>query len=171
MMKTSFVRLSVAALLAGGLSGCVPGLQGGLPMVQVPTFKTENLRLSGLELPFGGQGAVLLSTDLVVNNPNAFGLSLEQVSIDVILNGQKVTDLSARDIRIAAGGTSVTPTQVRVPLNLNGAAELLNIARGGRVPYRLDGTFTVDAGPFGKPTFGPMTLNQGVWQQPAILPF
>ena len=35
-------------------------------------------------------------------------------------------------------------------------------ATGGSVGYRLDGTMTLDAGLLGRPSFGPMTLLQGI---------
>jgi hypothetical protein len=34
-------------------------------------------------------------------------------------------------------------------------------ASGGGLDYRLEGTVGIDAGRFGQPTFGPMTLLRG----------
>jgi len=50
-------------------------------------------------------------------------------------------------------------------VSLSDLPELAAVARralgGGTIPYRLDGTIGVDAGAFGRPTFGPLTLLSG----------
>ena len=50
-------------------------------------------------------------------------------------------------------------------MNFSDLPALADVARralsGSTLPYRLDGTIGVDAGSFGRPTFGPFTLLSG----------
>ncbi|WP_261664086.1 LEA type 2 family protein [Deinococcus sp. Marseille-Q6407] len=175
MNRSSFVGFGQrAALLAGlgaALTACAPAQLSG-PAVQVPTFETRSVRLSGITLPQGGQsGTAQLQLAVQVQNPNAFPLRLRSFDTDLYLTGQPVAHLTLPDVALPAHGSALQSAQASVPLNLNVASELLKVARGQGVPYRLDGTFTADLGVLGTPTFGPLTLTQGQWQQPAILPF
>jgi hypothetical protein len=67
------------------------------------------------------------------------------------------------------GGAGAARGETDFPLDLtvsfSDLPQLASTLRrvGGRapIPYRLDGTVGVDAGQFGEPTFGPMTLLEG----------
>jgi hypothetical protein len=64
---------------------------------------------------------------------------------------------------LAAAGESVVPLDLRVSFaDIPGLADAIRKAVSGReLAYRLDGTVGVDAGQWGRPTFGPMTLLTG----------
>lgn len=174
MLPRSLALPVVAATtLTSALTACAPATQllSG-PAVQVPTFETRSVSLSGVTLPQGGQsGSAQLNLELSVTNPNSFPIRLHSFNTDLYLTGQNVARITLPNINLPARGTASQTAQVSVPFNLGAASQLLNVARGQAVPYRLDGTFTADLGVLGQPTFGPLTLVQGQWKQAAILPF
>lgn len=66
-------------------------------------------------------------------------------------------------VPLAAGGQTVVPLDIAISFSdvpaLGGV--ILNAVTGRSVAYRLNGTVGVDAGPLGRPTFGPMALLSG----------
>lgn len=166
-------RLLLAAGLCVGLSACTPAPLAGPvlagPAAQVPSFGASTVRLTHLTLP--EQGAAEIELTVQVRNPNPFAVRLHSFAAHLVLTGQPVAALMLPDIALSARGDAVQTVRASVPVSQDTAAEWLKVARGQRVPYRLDGTFTADLGTLGQPSFGPLTLVQGQCQQPAILPF
>lgn len=171
MKRLSPLSLLAAPLLALSMSGCAP--LASLPsVVQVPTFELQSVRLTGLSLPGGGNPAVASVTlGLRVGNPNPLPVRLARVDARLVIDGEDVGAVTLPGVNLPARGEGPLVAEVRLPVTLTTAGAFLRVARGQEVAFRVDGSFTADLGRLGQPTFGPFTLAQGVWQQPAILPF
>ncbi|WP_407539007.1 LEA type 2 family protein [Deinococcus radiomollis] len=153
--------------LSAGLSACAPNQ----PIFAVPTFKVQSVRLTNLTLPgFGSPATAYVSLQLRVNNPNPLPLRLANIAGTFILDGVNVGSVNLPDVALPASGEVVQQADLTLPLTLDTLGSALRVARGQAVSYRLDGTFTADLGFLGRPSFGPYTLVQGLFQQPAILP-
>jgi LEA14-like dessication related protein len=137
--------------------------------VQVPTFEVQSVRLNSLTLL--GNPTANVTLRVKVGNPNPVPVRLANIASRLILDGQDVGTVNLPNVNLPARGETVQDANLSLPLSLSAGAAFLNVARGQQVSYRLDGTFTADLGVLGQPTFGPFTLSQGVWKQPAILPF
>jgi hypothetical protein len=175
MKKTSLIRgvLVVTALAA---NGCAT-LGGLAAIVQPPRFATvpdrpAELRLlgSGSGLPLGGAGVRLWAR---VENPNPFGLTLSTLTGSLHLQSGREGDWPrAATLDLPLGLPLEARQQAEIPIDLTvsfsdlpGLADVARRALGGStLPYRLDGTIGVDAGSFGRPTFGPLTLLSGEMQ-------
>lgn len=161
-------KLLLAPLLALGLGACAPAQS----VVQVPTFEVQSVRLTGLNLPNGTRPALAnLTLRLRVQNPNPLPVRLANIAGRLVIDGEEVGRVTLPDVNLPARGAAEQRADLSLPVTLQTAGAFLRIARGQEAAYRVDGTFTADLGPLGRPTFGPFTLAQGVWQQPAILPF
>ena len=99
-----------------------------------------------------------------VENPNTFGLTLSAIEGAVYLE-----DTHAASVDFPLGLPLEPGLGQDIPLDISlRLSELPSlggvIARavsGQPLAYRLDGRFTVDAGPLGTPSFGPSTLLRG----------
>lgn len=155
------LRLSALAVV---LASCATLGQ----IIQPPTFDVASGRQAELRLlgpspsrPLGG-AAVRLWAD--VTNPNAFGLTLSTVEGQLALDGVKAADVDLPlGLPLAAGQSTVIPLDIGI-----GFADVPRIATvlgravtNQEVEYQLVGRFGVDAGPLGRPTFGPNTLLRG----------
>jgi len=159
--------LFAANLLAFTVLGCA-SLEGLRALIQPPQFeqardRQSEIRLLNLQggLPGGGATVRLWTT---VTNPNPFGFTLSAVRATLLLE-----DVEAADADFPLG----LPLQARqsetIPLDLTVsfsnmprlASAIRQAASGGGLRYRLEGTVGVDAGRFGQPSFGPMTLLNG----------
>jgi LEA14-like dessication related protein len=153
--------------LSAGLSACAPNQ----PILAVPTFTVQSVRLTNLTLPGAGHPATAyVSLQLLVNNPNPLPLRLANIAGTFILDGVNVAGINLPDVALPARGEAMQRADLALPLTFDTLGSALKIARGQQVSYRLDGTFTADLGFLGRPSFGPYTLVQGLLQQPAILP-
>ncbi|AFZ66003.1 LEA type 2 family protein [Deinococcus peraridilitoris] len=149
------------------LAACAPRQA----IVQVPTFQTESVRLQSLTLPGGGSPATAtLSLMLRVQNPNPYPVRLARAGGHFFLEGQNVGAVELPNIDLPANGEARQQALLSLPITLANLGQFVRVGRGEAVSYRIDGNFTVDAGLFGKPNFGPYTLSQGVLRQPRILP-
>lgn len=147
------------------LGSCGPGAQ----VVQVPQVEVESIRLASLSLPAAGRSAEAeVQLGLRITNPNALPLRIAKVAATLVIEGERVGDLTLPDLDLPARGERRQQATFRLPVTLNTASTFLRVARGEEVSYRLDGTLSADLGPLGRPTFGPFTLSQGVWRQPAL---
>ncbi|GBF06578.1 desiccation protectant protein Lea14 [Deinococcus aerius] len=161
-------KLLLAPLLALGLGACAPAQ----PLVQVPTFEVQSVRLTRLNLPSGKDPALAnLTLRLRVQNPNPVPVRLANIAGRFVIDGQEVGTVNLPNVSLPARGETEQRADLSLPVTLQTAGAFLRVARGQEVSYRVDGTFTADLGVLGRPTFGPFTLVQGVWRQPAILPF
>jgi hypothetical protein len=159
LLAANFVALSVA--------GCA-SLEGLRALIQPPRFEQAAGRPSEIRvLPVqagrvAGGATVRIWTD--VTNPNPFGFTLSTVQATLLLD-----DVEAADAEFPLG-LPLQPRQTEtIPFDLTVsfanvprlAGIIRQAASGGGLSYRLEGTVGVDAGRFGQPTFGPMTLVSG----------
>ncbi len=166
-LRSRLLRPLMLAGLLAGLAACTPNQ----PLIAVPTFTVQSVRLTNLTLPtFGRTGTAYLTLQLLVNNPNPLPLRLANIAGTFVFDGSKVADIDLPDVALPARGTVSQRADLALPLTLDTLGSALRVARGQQVSYRVDGTFTADLGVLGRPSFGPYTLVQGVLQQPAILP-
>jgi hypothetical protein len=172
MKNTGWIR---GLLLVGAVSGngCAT-LRGLAVLVQPPRFSTvpdrpAELRLlgSGSGLPLGGAGVRLWAR---VENPNPFGLTLSTLTGSLHLKSARSGDWPrAATLDLPLGLPLEARQQTEIPIDLTvsfsdlpGLADVVRRAlSGSSLPYRLDGTIGVDAGSFGRPSFGPFTLLSG----------
>jgi hypothetical protein len=168
-MTTQGLRNGVTlSVLAGALmlNGCATLGLGTL--VQPPSFtvadgRDAELRLAG---PSAGRplGGATLRIWTRVENPNSFGLTLAAIRGNLFLeNAQAAAVEFPLGMPLGGGADTVIPIDINisfadVPGMVDAAQRILT---QNRVAYRLDGTVTVDAAPFGQPSFGPSTWLQG----------
>lgn len=111
--------------------------------------------------PLGGAAVRLWAR---VENPNGFGVTLTEVEGDL-----KIADADAIAVDFPLGLPLEAMQDTVIPLDVSigfdDLPRLGTVARaavaGRSLPYRLDGSFAVAAGPFGEPRFGPWTLLEG----------
>jgi len=163
------VWLLAALLLAGALffsAGC-GALAPLATIIQPLRFEQADqpaeLRLvtPSLSHPLGGAGVTLY---LHVSNPNPFGVTLSTLSTTLALKGSRAaTGDFPLGLPLTAGENSVVPIDLSIDVaDVPGLANALRQAAAGQpVAYQLDGTVGLDAGRFGRPTFGPMLLVRG----------
>lgn len=99
-----------------------------------------------------------------VENPNPVGLTLSEIDGRFHLEGREGPRATfPLGLPLEAEGDTVVPLDVTVGFeeipDLAGALRTA-LARGA-LDYRLEGSFTLDAGAFGQPRFGPATLLRG----------
>lgn len=159
--------LLMANLVALSMAGCA-SLEGLRALIQPPRFEQAADRPSEIRLlpvqsgRIAGGATVRIWTD--VTNPNPFGFTLSTVQATLLLD-----DMEAADADFPLG-LPLQPRQTEtIPFDLTvsfaNVPRLANVIRqaasGGGLSYRLEGTIGVDAGRFGQPTFGPLTLVRG----------
>ncbi|HUP18410.1 MAG TPA: LEA type 2 family protein [Gemmatimonadota bacterium] len=111
--------------------------------------------------PYGGAALRIWTR---VENPNGFGLTLTDIRGDLFVED---ADAFRVDFPLGLPLTALQDTVVPldVSIGFDDLPRLGQIARaaifGARLDYRLTGTFGVDAGAYGRPRFGPMTLLEG----------
>ena len=157
----------LANLLAVILGGCA-SLEGLRALIQPPQFEQAPDRQSEIRLTpilsgrSAGGATVRLWTN--VTNPNPFGFTLSTVQATLFLD-----DVEAADAEFPLG-LPLQPRQTEtIPLDVTvsfaNVPRLANAIRqaasGGGLLYRLEGTVGIDAGTFGQPTFGPLTILSG----------
>lgn len=167
-MRITPGKIIACALLAGALlfTGCATVAE--LVRLQPLGFAVEpgrgsELRLLGssTERPLGGAAIRIWSR---VSNPNALGLTLTTVEGDLVLGGARAARVTLPlGLPLRANQDTVIPLDLtinfsEVPALADAAIRFL---AERKVDYRLDGKFGVDAGPLGRPSFGPTTLLQG----------
>lgn len=137
-------------------------------IVQPPRFSVASGRDTQLELlgpsssrPLGGARLRIWAR---VENPNAFGLTLAALRGNIFLEDTRAGDVNfPLGLPLGATGDTIIPLDVNISFSdLPGLVDVAQrIVTRNMVAYRLDGTLTVDAAPFGQPSFGPTTWIQG----------
>ena len=167
MMRVRWCGVTAIAALIVTCGACAE--LGGLgTLVQPPRFAQDEtqpaeIRLAGpsLDRPLGG-AAVRIWTK--VTNPNAFGFMLGTLNGSLFLEGIRAADADfPLGLPLTARQETVVPLDLSISFSdLPGLANVIRrAATGDPIPYHLDGTIGVDAGRFGQPVFGPMTLLRG----------
>jgi hypothetical protein len=136
--------------------------------VRPPTFTETPGRQAEIRLlppsvanPVGGAGVRLW---IRVSNPNGFAFRLSTLRGSLFLDDVRATTVDLPlGLAVAARGETDFPLDLTVSFSdlPQLASTLRRVVGRDPIPYRLDGTVGVDAGQFGEPTFGPMTLLEG----------
>jgi hypothetical protein len=165
--RGSVRRLASVLLPAVLTSACATLGQLGA-IVQPPRFqeapdRPSELRLLGPAdgLPLGGAGLRLW---VQVTNPNGFGFTLAHLSGELFLENARATTVDLPlGLPLLPRGDATFPIDLRVSFtDLPGLGDVVRRAIGRQpIAYRLDGTVGVEAGRFGTPRFGPMTVVRG----------
>src|SRR5687768_6297557 len=159
--------LLFANLLALTLTGCA-SLEGLRALIQPPRFaqtsdRPSEIRLSPIQ-PGRGMGGATVRIWTDVTNPNPFGFTLSTVHGTLIVDDVEAADADfPLGLPLQARQTETIPFDLTVSFaNVPRLATVIRqAASGGGLSYRLEGTVGVDAGRFGQPTFGPLTLLSG----------
>ena len=114
----------------------------------------------------GGRGYGGLSVRLwtKVTNPNPFGFTLSTLSGTLFLEGTRAATAEfPLGLPLSAGGSEIIPIDVSIGFSdMVNLGDVVQRAVAGRpILYRFDGTVAVQAGRFGTPVFGPMTILKG----------
>lgn len=137
-------------------------------IVQPPQFSVAEGRDTQLQLlgpsasrPLGGATLRIWTR---VQNPNAFGLTLAALRGNIFLENTRAGEVNfPLGLPLSATGDTIIPLDVNISFSdLPGLVDVAQrIVTRNMVAYRLDGTLTVDAAPFGQPSFGPSTWISG----------
>jgi len=163
----SYALVLLIAVLCSGAWGCA-ALEGLRALVQAPKFaeadgQPAEIRLlpPGTASPLGGAGVRIWTK---VTNPNSFGVRLGTLAGTLFVEGSRAANADfPLGLPLGPGQESVVPIDLSISFaDLPGLANVIRRAANNEaLEYRLDGTIGVDAGTFGTPTFGPMTLVRG----------
>jgi hypothetical protein len=162
------MRKLVCVAAASALLGACTALGQLRGFVQPPRFEEApgqpaEIRLldAAPDRPLGGAGLRLW---VQVSNPNAFGFTLSTLRGTLYLEEERAatTDFPL-GLPLDAGGTATIAIDFTMGFDdVPALVQALRHAVGREsLAYRLDGTVGVDAGRFGTPVFGPMTLLRG----------
>jgi hypothetical protein len=141
---------------------------GQILQLQAPTFNVDgqhpaelHLLVPGMGHPTGGLSLRLYAR---VHNPNPLGVTLTTVAGALSLEGQQAANVSfPLGVPLGANQENVVPMDISI--SFSEIPGLANVAQkaltGAPLRYSLQGTFGVDAGALGRPTFGPTQLLAG----------
>ncbi len=160
-------RFCAAVLLCVATTACA-SLEGLRGLVHAPRFeqadtRRSELRLSGPSLgsPTGG-ATVRLWTK--VTNPNGFGLTVGTLRGTLHLQGSRAATVDfPLGLPLQARGDSEVPIDIVIDFrDVPGLSQVISRAVSREpIDYELEGTIGVEAGVFGEPVFGPMTILRG----------
>ncbi len=160
------LRLRRAALLAAAV--LLPACATLGAVIQPLGFRVAEGQQAQLRLvgPSAGRplGGAALRIHARVTNPNPLGLTLARINGGLLLEGQQAARVDfPLGLPLRAGQDTVIPMDIGISFSdLPGLANVIQRAIGGQsLNYQLDGTFSLDAGPLGQPSFGPSTLFRG----------
>jgi hypothetical protein len=156
-----------AIALVVAASGCT-ALQQLSAVLQPPRFdeapgQRPEIRLlsPAANRPLGGAGIRIWTR---VENPNGIGFTLGTLRGTLYLDDANAAtaDLPL-GLPLEARGEATFPIDLTISFaDLPGLADVVRrAARNEPVAYHFDGTVSVEAGRFGTPTFGPMTMLRG----------
>lgn len=115
--------------------------QGSIPLLKLPKMDVRNLTIQDLSL--SGANLVLR---LAFDNPNGFGLDINQLSYDLEVNGDQWADGSAlQNVNIKENGV----TELDIPISLNisriGMSAYRILSGSEPLDYQLKGNFNFNA--------------------------
>jgi hypothetical protein len=144
------------------LQACAAGLSQLGALIQPPQFSQVPDRPA--EIRLRGTTAAVVRLWARVSNPNAFGFTLGTLKGTLYLEESRAADADF-PLGLPLGARGETDIPIDISISFESLPGLAGVARRvfARQPvgYRLDGTVGVDAGRFGQPVFGPMTLLSG----------
>ena len=167
-MKRSLLLAILACVVFA--NGCAT-LQGLSALIQPPRFEEAPGHRAELRLlppsttsRLGGAGVRLWAQ---ISNPNPFGFTLSTLRGTLFLDESRATAVDfPLGVPLQAGGQTVVPIDLQFGFSeLPQLGNTIKRALGNQpIDYRFEGTIGVDAGRFGTPVFGPMTLLRGTIQ-------
>jgi hypothetical protein len=166
-LAKSSAGIVVAAVVSIGGVGCAT-LGSLARIIAPPQFEQAPGERAEVQLlPPGSAGRLGGASVRIwtrITNPNPFGIRLSTLDGDLYLEGVRAANASfPLGLTLNARGDSVVPLDLRIDFSevsaLGGA--LRRALAGEAIPFRLDGTVSVDAGPLGQPSFGPSTWLRG----------
>ena len=115
--------------------------EGEIPMIKLPKLSVQNLSINNVSL----DGADV-NLHLQFNNPNGFGLDIDQLSYDLMVNGSQWADGKAlQGVNIKENGV----TELNIPISLNigqiGMSAYQLLSGGRSLDYKLKGNFKFNA--------------------------
>lgn len=164
--RSWWLILPLVLLLALSAYGCA-GLASMLG-VQEPRFAMAEGRQSQLRVSPPSvshpRGAATVRIWTRVTNPNSFGMTLAVLQGALALEGEELADVDLPlGLPLSAAADTVIPLEIT--FDFGSFSALGNVAQRlitrGDVAYELNGTLGVDAGPLGRPSFGPRTWLRG----------
>jgi hypothetical protein len=167
-VRSTFLRrLSAALLICLAASACA-SLEGLRGLVHAPQFDQADGRQHELQVtrpstqaPLGG-ATIRLWTK--VTNPNGFGLTLGTLRGTLHLEGSRAATVDfPLGLPLQARSEAEIPIDIVVDFeDVPGLGQAVSRAIARQpIAYSLDGTVSVEAGAFGEPVFGPMTILRG----------
>jgi hypothetical protein len=162
MRRTTILCAAISSLFIAAACASI-GTLVQPPLLSAAESRDAELRFlqPSTSRPLGGATLRIWTR---VENPNTFGLTLSALAGNIFLQ-----DHPAGDVAFPLGLPLVAGADTIIPLDINisfaDVPGLVDVAQQmltrNRVTYRLDGTLTVDAAPFGQPSFGPSTWLRG----------
>lgn len=115
--------------------------QGKLPMVKLPKLNVQDLTIDNISL-----SSADVNLKLRLDNPNGFGLNIDQLNYDLIINGsQWAVGKALQDVNIKEKGI----TELSIPISLNigqiGRSAYQILSGSESVAYKLKGNFQFNA--------------------------
>ena len=115
-----------------------------------PEFlKLHNIKFSDLKLPPNfGMG---VTADAMFHNPNAIGMTINGMDLEVFVDGKKATDLEQKlSTKISGSSDFTLPVKFRIPLSEKSLIKNLSHMLTGAwkkqsVKIKVTGTITIDA--------------------------
>ena len=160
-------RSSVIALLCLVTTACA-SLEGLRSLVHAPRFEQADGQRSEIRLtgPGGtsapGSASVRLWTK--VTNPNGFGLTLGTLRGTLHLEGSRAATVDfPLGLPLQARSDAELPIDIVVDFrDVPGLGSAVSrVLARQPIGFELEGTVSVEAGAFGEPVFGPMTILRG----------
>ncbi|HEX6981621.1 MAG TPA: LEA type 2 family protein [Balneolaceae bacterium] len=116
--------------------------EGTIPLLKVPDIRVEDLRIENISF-----SSADLSLKLQFENPNGFGLDINRLNYDLIINGNQWAEGTAlQNVHIKENGI----TELTIPISLNlsqiGASAYRILTGTQQLDYQLKGVFSINAG-------------------------
>ena len=162
------MRKAIGPLVLASLMSACATLGSLRGIVQAPRFEEapdREAEIRVLPAPGGrGYGGIGVRLWTRVSNPNAFGFTLSTLAGTLYLEDvRSATAEFPLGLPLVAGASTIVPIDISIGFSelpqLGGVLE--RAIRRQPIRYRFDGTIAVQAGRFGTPVFGPMTLLSG----------
>lgn len=115
--------------------------EGEIPLLKLPDVRVSNLQVKSLNLDSAN-----LNLKLQFDNPNGFGLKVNSLNYDLVINGDTWAEGSAlKNVHIKQNGV----TQLNIPLTLNisrlGFSAYRILTGSKKLNFQLKGNFNLNA--------------------------
>lgn len=116
--------------------------EGNIPLLKVPDISIEDFQVENLSF-----SSADLNLKLRFQNPNGFGLDINQLNYNLMINGNQWAEGTAlQNVHIKENGV----TELTIPISLNlsqiGASAYRILTGAQQLDYQLKGVFSINAG-------------------------